>query len=105
LSLYLHIINSSITSSQPSLTSIPSAEIFYQAIRIISGVKSQLTEDQLLLASLFYTSAFNDAVCVACTFVALRNSQTGQYRFLLSQLSTSSAKGKARAVDNDFMVM
>jgi hypothetical protein len=103
------IVNSSINSSQPLSASASSAEILDQAIRIISGVDSQLTEDQLLSASLFFTSASEDAVRAARTFIALGNNQMVQYRFLLSQLSRSdfSGRGKAKAVedgDDHFMV-
>ena len=47
------IVNSSI-DSQPSSASVSPAEILDQAIRIISGTDSNLTEDQLLSASLFF---------------------------------------------------
>ena len=82
-------------------------EILDQAVRIISGVDSLLTKDQLLSASLFFTSASDDAIHAAHTFIALGNNHTVQYHFLLSQLSTLLAKGKSRVVDNedDFMVM
>ena len=100
------IINPSIKSSQPLSASMSSAEILDQAIRIISGINNLLTEDQLLLASLFFTSALDDAIHAARTFIALGNNHTVQYCFLLRQLSTSLAKGKGRAVDDDddFMV-
>ena len=100
------IINPSIESSQPLSASMSSAEILDQAIRIISGIDSLLTEDQLLSASLFFTSGSDDAIRAACTFIALGNNHTVQYCFLLRQLSTSLAKGKGRAVDDDddFMV-
>ena len=101
------IVNSSIESFQTlSASTLSPAEIFNQAVRIISSVNSQLTEDQLLSASLFFTSALDDAVYATCTFITLGNNQTVQYHFLLSQLSTLSAKGKSRAMDNedDFMV-
>ncbi|KAF8817098.1 hypothetical protein BYT27DRAFT_7247653 [Phlegmacium glaucopus] len=103
------IINSSIESSQPISASMSPAEILDQAIRIISGIDSWLTEDQFLSASLFFTRASEDAVHAACTFIALGNNQTVQYCFLLSQLSMSalSGKGKAKAVedgDDHFMV-
>ncbi|KAF8805532.1 hypothetical protein BYT27DRAFT_7224832 [Phlegmacium glaucopus] len=103
------IVNSSIESSQPLSASMSPAEILDQAIRIISGVDSRLTEDQLLSASLFFTSASEDAVHAPRTFIALGNNQTVQYRFLLSQLSMSalSGKDKAKAVedgDDHFMV-
>ena len=83
-----------------------SVEILDQAIRIISGIDSLLTGDQLLLASFLFTSASDDVIRAAHTFITLSNNHTVQYRFLLRQLSISSAKGKDRAVDDDddFMV-
>ena len=102
-------ITPSIESSQPLSALAPPEGILDQAIRIISGVNSHLTEDQLLLASLFFTSTLDDAICAACTVVALGNNQAVQHRFLLSQLSTLtlSGKGKGKALedaDDDFMV-
>lgn len=96
------IAPSSINFSQLLSASASSTEILDQAIRIISGINSQLTEDQLLLASLFFTSTSKDAVWAAHTFIALGNNQTVQYRFLLSQLSMSdfSGGGKAKAVED-----
>ena len=104
------IINSSIKPSQSLSASVSPAEALDQAIRIISGADSQLTDDQLLSASLFFTSASEDAVHAARTFITLEGNQTVQYRFLLSQLSMSafSGKGKGKAMnddDDDFMVM
>ena len=93
-------LNSSIESPQPLSASASPTEILDQAIRIISGVNGRLTEDQLLSASLFFSSASDDAVRTARTFIALGNNQTVQYRFLLSQLGTSG-KGKAKAVEDD----
>ena len=99
------IFNSSIEplAPQPLSASVSPAEILDQAIRIISGGNGmgRLTEDQLLSASLFFSSASDDAVRTARTFIALGNNQTVQYRFLLSQLATRSGKGKGKAVEDD----
>ena len=99
------MLTSSIESS-PLPASASPTEILDQAVRTISGVDSQLTEDQLLSASLFFTSASDDAVRVARTLIALQNNKSVQYRFLLNQLGMSalSGKGKDKAVeDDDFM--
>ena len=104
--LQASILNSSIESSQPLSASASPAEILDQAVRIISDVDSKLTEDELLSASLFFTSASDDAVRVARTFIALRNNKTVQSRFLLNKLGMLplSGKGKGKAVeDDDFM--
>ena len=102
-------LNSSIESSQPLSASVSSAEILDQAIRIISGIDSQLTEDELLSASLFFTNTSEIAVCAAHTFIALGNNPTVQYHFLRTHLSTSalSGRGNAKAVkegDDHLMV-
>ena len=65
------IINSSIEVPQPSSASTLSpVEILDQVVRIILGVDSLLAKDQLLSASLFFTSALDDAICATCTFTA-----------------------------------
>ena len=103
------IITPSIKSSQPSLALAPPVKILDQAIKIISGVNSHLTEDQLLSASLFLTSTSDDAIRAAHTLVTLGNNQAVQHHFLLSQLSTLalSGKGQGKALedaDDDFML-
>jgi hypothetical protein len=63
-----------------------------------------LSEDELLAASMFFTSATEEAVRVARTFIALDNNQVVQRRFLLRQLDAAAllpGKGKGKAVDND----
>ena len=58
---------SSNSQSLPNPLSAPASttEILDQAIRIISGDDSSLSEDELLSASLFFTSALEDAVHAA----------------------------------------
>ena len=51
---------SNLSSASPSLT-----EILDQAIRIISADNSGFSEDEILLASLFFTSVSDDAVHAA----------------------------------------
>ena len=90
--------------SHPLSASASSTEILDQAIRIISGIDGSLTDDELLAASLFFTSASENAICAAHTFIALgNNNQSVKYRFLLHQLNTAgllSGKGKAKAVED-----
>ena len=93
----------------PSLASPSSTPILDQVVQLISADDSGLSEDELLSASLFFTSGSEDAVCAAHTFIALGNNQAVQHRFLLCQLDTAAllpARGKARALDDDdhFMV-
>ena len=74
-------------------------------IRIISADDGGLTEDELFAASLFFTSASEDAIRAACTFIALgHNHQSVKYCFLLCQLDTAGllpGQGKAKAADDD----
>lgn len=92
--------------SNPSSASasMSSAEILDQAIIMVSADDSGLSEDQLLSASLFFTSASEDAVRVARTFIALGNNRVVQLRFLLRTLDTAAllpGKGKAKATDSE----
>ena len=68
------IINSSIEVPQllSALTLSP-VEILDQALRIILGVDSLLTKNQLLSASLFFTSTSDDVIHAAHTFITLGN--------------------------------
>ena len=96
------------TPSNPSSASASITEILDQAIRIVSADDSGLLEDQLLAASLFFTSASEDAVCAAQTFIALGNNQVVQQRFLLRQLDTAallSRRGKAKAMEDSDHLM
>ena len=95
--------------SDPSLASPSSTPILDQVVRLISADDSGLSEDELLSASLFFTSGSEDAVRAAHTFIALGNNRVVQHRFLLRQLDTAAllpGRGKARALDDDdhFMV-
>ena len=82
------------THSQPLPTSNPSSasallssdEVLDQAIRV-TMVDEDLTEDELLAASMFFTSASEDAIRAARTFMAFGNNQVVQRRFLLRQLN------------------
>lgn len=91
--------------SQPLSASASSTEILDQAVRIISANDGSLTEDELFAASLFFTSASEDAVRTARTFITLGdNNQSVKYRFLLRQLDTAGllpGRGKAKAVEDD----
>ena len=90
--------------SHPLSASASSTEILDQAIRIISGNDGSLTDDELLAACLFFTSASEDAIRTTHTFIAFgNNNQSVKYRFLLHQLNTACllpGKGKARAVED-----
>jgi hypothetical protein len=51
---------------------------------------------------LFFTSALEDAIHAARTFIALNNNQVVQYCFLRCQLETAAllpGKGKSKAMD------
>ena len=82
---------SNLSSASPLLT-----EILDQAIRIISVDDSSFSEDEILSASLFFTSASDDAVCAAQTFVVLGKNKVVQHCFLLAQLNTLFIQEKAR---------
>ena len=69
--------------ANPSSASASLTEILNQVIRIISAEDSFLSNDELLSASLFFTSASEDGVHAACTFIALGSNQAVQYCFLL----------------------
>ena len=95
--------------SDPSSASLSSTPILNQVVWLISADDSGLSEDELLSASLFFTSGSEDAVCAAHTFIALGNNQAVQHCFLLCQLDMAALlpeRGKARALDDDdhFMV-
>jgi len=60
-----------------------------------------LTEDELLAASMFFTSASDDTVRAARTIVALSNNPGVQHRFLLRQLNTAALlPGRGKDKDN-----
>ena len=86
-------------TTSPNMT-----EILDQVIRTISASDSYLSDDELLAASLFFTSATNDAMRAARTFIALGGNQTVQHRFLRQQLENASllpGKGKGRAMEDE----
>ena len=95
------LANSSLASASPM-------EILDQVIRIISADDSFLSDDELLSASLFFTSGSEDAVRAARTFIALGSNQAVQHRFLLHQLEIAAllpGKGKGKAVEGDDHIM
>ncbi len=80
------VASSSVVSSSVASLSFPvESQILDQAIRITAD-PNFLTEDELLAASIFFTSASDDAVRAARTFIVLSNNHTVQHRFLLRQL-------------------
>ncbi|KAF8221508.1 hypothetical protein L208DRAFT_1327554 [Tricholoma matsutake] len=94
--------------SNPSSASASLTEILDQVIRIISADASFLLDNELLAASLFFTSASEDAVHAACTFIALGSNQAVQHHFLLHQLEIAAllpGKGKGKAVEDDDHIM
>jgi hypothetical protein len=79
-----------------------SSEILDQAIRITTVDDSSLTENEMLAASLFFTSASDDAICAARTVIALGNNRMVRDRFLLVQLTTAALlPGKGKNKDDD----
>ena len=66
-------------------------------------VDDSITEDELLAASLFFTSRSEEAVRVVQTFLSLNSNWVIQRRFLLSLLDKAgllSGKGKQKEDDN-----
>jgi hypothetical protein len=92
------------SSNPPSASESESPqELLNQAMRLTTS-DDTLSEDELLAASLFFTSATEAAVRAARTFIQLNNNQTVQRRFLLTQLNLASllpGKGKGKAVEGD----
>ena len=90
-------------SQPPNPTSnLSISEILDEAIRITTADNTSLTEDELLAASMFFTSASDDAVRAARTFIALGNNSVVQHRFLLRQLTTAALlPGRGKDKDND----
>ena len=72
---------------------------------MISVEDGGLTEDELIAASLLFTSATEDAVRTARTFMSLCwKGQTIKYQFLcarLLELGLLPGKGKAKALEDD----
>jgi hypothetical protein len=87
----------------PSLST--SEEILQQAISV-TATDGFLTEDELLAASIFFTTSSEDVVRTARTFIALGRNQAVQRRFLLTQLNTAAllpGKGKDKDTDGSMM--
>ena len=62
-----------------------------------------LNEDQLLAASLLFTSAMESVVHMAHTFIALNNNQVVRRHFLLCQLEAAAllpGKHKGKVVED-----
>ena len=77
-------------------------EVLNQAMKIMTS-DDTLTEDQLLAASLFFTSAMESTVHTAHTFIALNNNQVVWQRFLLCKLEAAAllpGKGKGKVVED-----
>jgi len=71
-----------------------------------------LTEDEVLAASLFFTSSSEDVVRIAWTFITLGSNRTVQCRFLINQLNAaplllarSNNKDKDKDKDKDDSMM
>ena len=88
-------------SSDPS--SVSPQGILNQAIEVATS-DDTLSEDELFAASLFFTSATEEAVPAASTFIALGNNQVVQRHFLRRQLDVAAllpGKGKGKAVNSE----
>jgi hypothetical protein len=72
----------------PAPAVLSSGDLLDQAIKIIMVNEGFLTEDELLVASIFFTR--EDAVHAAWTFIALGNNRAVQRRFLLQQLNMAA---------------
>jgi hypothetical protein len=93
------MVGVSFSGNPPSASS---EGILNQAIRVAMSDDS-LSEDKLLAASLFFTSASDDAVRAAHTFITLGNNQVVQHRFLLRQLDAAAllpGRGKGKAMED-----
>jgi hypothetical protein len=88
--------------SNPPLASASSQEILNQAIEV-STSDDTLSEDELLAASLFFTSGTEEALRAAHTYITLNNKHEVQRRFLLHQLNVAAllpGKGKGKASED-----
>jgi hypothetical protein len=77
--------------------------ILNQAMIEVTTSNNTLSEDELLAASLFFTSATEEAIRAAHTFITLSNNRVVQRRFLLRQLDAAAllpGKGKGKAVED-----
>ena len=76
-------------------------EILQQAITL-TAADGFLMEDELVAASIFFTTSSEDVVCAARTFVTLANNRAAQRRFLLTQLNTAALlPGRGKNKDNN----
>jgi hypothetical protein len=76
-------------------------EILQQAITL-TAADGFLTEDELVAASIFFTTSSEDVVRAARTFVTLANNRAAQRRFLLTQLNTAALlPGRGKNKDNN----
>ena len=85
-------------------TSTSDSEVLDKAFGIIAADKDFLSEDDLLAASLFFSSSSDEVVRTARNFIALSNNPAVQHRFLLHQLDKAGlrmGKGKGKAIVND----
>jgi len=79
-------------------------EILECIVGLISAEENFVSDDELLVASLSFTNALEDAIHTAHTFVALGNNCTVQHHFLIQQLETTAllpGKGKGKAGEDD----
>lgn len=88
-----------------ALPSASSGEILDQALRIITD-RNFLSEDELLAASLLFTSTSDDVVHIAQTLFALNNNPGVEHHFIIRQLEETGLlpgkeKGKAREDSDD----
>ena len=98
-------IESQTTPSQPSSNQQSAREspqeILNKAMKVATS-DITLSEDELLAASLFFTSATEEAVRVANTLISLNGNPAVQRLFLLRQHSVAAllpGKGKGKAVE------
>ena len=81
-------------------------EILQQAITL-TAADGFLTEDELVAASIFFTTSSEDVVRAARTFITLANNRAAQRRFLLTQLNTAAllpGRGKNKNNNDDPMM-
>ena len=106
------VIPSQLQVSGPPSTSssLSDLEVLDKAFGIVVADKEFLSEDELLGASVLFSSTSNGAVRIARNFIALSNNPTVQHRFLVHQLNqaghhTGKGKDKATRDDDDFQMI
>ena len=98
-------------SGPPSTSSLLSdLEVLDKAFGIVAADKEFLSEDELLGASVLFSSTSNGAVRIARNFIALSSNPTVQHHFLVHQLNqaghhTGKGKDKATRDDDDFQMI